>query len=58
MKTLDSTELEICRLRKLHYTQAQIAEALGYKTHSAIVKRLAKMREKFDAMARKMRETE
>lgn len=58
MKTLDSTELEICRLRKLHYTQAEIAEALGYKTHSAITKRFAKMREKFDAVARKMRETE
>ena len=58
MKTLDSTELEICRLRQLHYTQTEIAEALGYKTHSAIVKRLAKMREKFDAVARKMKETE
>lgn len=58
MATLDSTELEICRLRKLHYTQTEIAEALGYKTHSAIAKRLAKMREKFDAVARKMRTTE
>ena len=58
MATLDSTELEICRLRKLHYTQTEIAEALGYKTHSAIAKRLAKMREKFDAVARKMRKTE
>ena len=58
MKTLDSTELEICRLWRLHYTQAQIAEALGYKTHSAITKRLAKMREKFDAVARKLRGTE
>ncbi len=58
MAALDSTELEICRLRKLHYTQAEIAEALGYKTHSAITKRLAKMREKFDAVARKLRGTE
>lgn len=58
MATLDSTEVEICRLRKLHYTQAQIAEALGYKTHSAIAKRLAKMREKFDAVLRKLRTTE
>ena len=58
MATLDSTELEICRLRKLHYTQTEIAEALGYKTHSAIAKRLAKMREKFDAVLRKLRTTE
>ena len=58
MKTLDSTELEICRLRQLHYTQTEIAEALGYKTHSAVAKRLAKMREKFDAVAQKMRGTE
>lgn len=58
MKTLDSTELEICRLRRLRYTQVEIAEVLGYKTHSAITKRLAKMREKFDAVARKLRGTE
>ncbi|MBQ8288760.1 MAG: hypothetical protein IJX76_08355 [Clostridia bacterium] len=58
MATLDSTELEICRLRQLHYTQTEIAEALGYKTHSAVAKRIAKMREKFDAVARKLRETE
>jgi hypothetical protein len=58
MAALDSTELEICRLRQLHYTQTEIAEALEYKTHSAITKRFAKMREKFDAVARKMRETE
>ena len=31
-------------------TQKEIAEALGYKSHSAVTKKLKKMREKFDAM--------
>lgn len=31
-------------------TQKEIAEALGYKSHSAVTKKLKKMREKFDTM--------
>ena len=31
-------------------TQKEIAEALGYKSHSAVTKKLKKMREKIDAM--------
>lgn len=44
--TLDDTDREIYFMKQDGYTQEEIAEALGYKTHSAVTKRLAKMREK------------
>ena len=35
-------------LREKGYTQAEIAARLGYKTHSAVTKRLTAMRKQFD----------
>ena len=46
--TLDDTEKKIYRLREKGYTHAEIAERLGYKTHSAVTKRLKAMRKKYD----------
>ena len=48
LETLDSIEREIFYLREDGYTQAEIAEKLGYKTHSAVTKRLKTMRKKWD----------
>ena len=46
--TLDDTEKKIYRLREKGYTHAEIAERLGYKTHSAVTKRLKAMFEKYN----------
>lgn len=46
--TLSTTDREIYYMREQGYTQAEIAERLGYKTHSAVTKRLRAMREKYD----------
>ena len=48
LEALDSVEQEIYRMRKLNYSQEMIASALGYRSHSAVTKRLQKMRVKFD----------
>ncbi len=45
--TLDSTDLAIFEMREKGMTDKEIAAALKYKTHSAVVKRLAKMKEKY-----------
>ncbi len=49
-KMLNSEEQRIATLRRLGLSKQQIAEELGYKTHSAIVKKMKKMHEKFNAM--------
>ena len=41
---LDDVDDTILLLRERKYTQAEIAEELGYKTHSAVTKRIEKMR--------------
>lgn len=46
--TLSSTDREIYLMREKGYTQAEIASYLGYKTHSAVTKRLTAMRKQFD----------
>ena len=46
--TLNSTDREIYYMREKGYTHAEIAERLGYKTHSAVTKRLKAMQEKYD----------
>ena len=48
LATLDGEQQEICMLRIDGCTDAQIAERLGYKSHSAIVKKLKKIRELYD----------
>lgn len=42
----DETDIKIFKLNADGYTQKQIAEQLGFKTHSAVGKRLKKMEEK------------
>ncbi len=48
LATLDEEQQEICMLRIDGCTDAEIAERLGYKSHSAIVKKLKKIRELFN----------
>lgn len=45
--TLDSTDLAIFEMREKGMTTSETAAALGFKTHSAVVKRLAKMKKKY-----------
>ena len=42
----DDTDVKIFKLKANGYTQKQIAEKLGFKTHSAVGKRLKKIEEK------------
>ena len=42
----DETDIKIFKLKANGYTQNQIAERLGFKTHSAVGKRLKKIEEK------------
>ena len=44
----DSTDREILYLSANGLTQQEIAQRLGYKTHSAVTKRLNKLRKRFD----------
>ncbi len=46
--SLNSTDREIYYLREQGYTQEEIASRLGYKTHSAVSKRLKAMFEKYN----------
>ena len=55
-QVLDNVEREILELRVKKFTNEDIAKQLGYKTQSAISKRLAKMREKFDELIKKLDE--
>ena len=42
----DDTDIMIFKLNANGYTQKEIAEQLGFKTHSAVGKRLKKIEEK------------
>lgn len=44
--TLDETDQKICIMRMEHKTQKEIAEELGFQSHSAVTKRLEKLKEK------------
>lgn len=48
IETLDSVDSQICYMRMDGKTNAEIAEALNYKTPSAVTKRLAKIKIKFN----------
>lgn len=48
LKKLEPAEREIFNLRWAGKTQKEIAEIMGYKTHSAVQKRLVKIREKYE----------
>ena len=49
LATLSEDDRTIFIMREKGKTQKEIAEALGYKTHSAVTKRLQAMREQFEA---------
>ena len=55
-QVLDNVEREILELRVKKFTNEDIAKQLGYKTQSAITKRLAKMRKKFDELIKELDE--
>ena len=48
MKSLEPAEREIIELRLQGKTQKEIAESMGYKTHSAVQKKLVKIRKEYD----------
>ena len=47
LNTLDSIDCEIFCMRERGYTLEEISQHLGYKTHSAVSKRLSKMEAQF-----------
>ena len=55
-QVLDNIEREILELRMKKFTNEDIAKQLGYKTQSAISKRLARMRKKFDELIKELDE--
>ena len=55
-QVLDNVERKILELRIKKFTNEDIAKQLGYKTQSAISKRLAKMRKKFDELIKELDE--
>ena len=48
LETLPPKDRKILQLKTAGFTVQEIAERAGYKTHSAVVKRLRKIREKFE----------
>jgi len=48
IKSLAPAEREIIELRFQGKTQTEIAAIMGYKTHSAVQKKLVKIREKYN----------
>lgn len=50
-QALDPKDLEILQLRNKGHSLEEIAEMLGYKTHSAVLKRIQKLGEKYQEFA-------
>ena len=46
---LDETDAAILRLRYLGYTLSEIADKLGFKTHSAVQKRIQKLGQRYES---------
>ena len=53
LATLSEDDRIIFIMRENGKTQKEIAETLGYKTHSAVTKRLQAMREQFEMYIKK-----
>ena len=51
IQALDPKDLEILQLRSKGHSLEEIAEMLGYKTHSAVLKRIQKLGEKYQEFA-------
>lgn len=47
LKTLDDKDVRILQMRAEGYTNQEVADELGYKTHSAVIKRVRKIGEKY-----------
>ena len=54
INTLDETDRMICYMKMDGKTQHEIAQALGYKNHSAVTKRMAKIKEKIPSYIEKL----
>lgn len=54
LERLDEVQKEIYYLRMNGFTQKDIAERLGYKSHSAVTKQMQKMREKFTELKKSL----
>ena len=50
----DETDVKIFKLTANGYTQKQIAERLGFKTHSAVGKRMKKIEEKRETFVKQI----
>ena len=48
MGSVNEKDREILKLKLDGFTDQEISEKVGYKTHSAVVKRMQKIREVFD----------
>ncbi len=53
LNTIDETDRMICFMKMDGKTQHEIAQALGYKNHSTVAKRMAKIKEKIPAYIEK-----
>ena len=51
IQALDPKDLEILQLRNKGHSLEEIAQMLGYKTHSAVLKRIQKLGEKYQEFA-------
>ena len=51
IQSLDPKDMEILQLRNKGHSLEEIAEMLGYKTHSAVLKRIQKLGEKYQEFA-------
>ena len=51
IQALDPQDLEILQLRNKGHSLEEIAQMLGYKTHSAVLKRIQKLGEKYQEFA-------
>lgn len=54
LNTLDETDRMICYMKMDGKTQYEIARELGYKNHSAVTKRMAKIKEKITVYIEKL----
>ena len=54
INTLDETDRMICFMKMDGKTQYEIARTLGYKNHSAVTKRMAKIKEKIPSYIEKL----
>jgi predicted transcriptional regulator len=52
LRTLDEKDYKIYILKRIGYTQEEIAKELGFSNNSAVSKRLSDMRKRFHEMTK------